>query len=134
MSNPGTSVTHKDPKMSNPDMTVKPEPYLSNPGTTIQPESLSYTIPAIFSLSYSRHLEEGGITSFQPHQANKTTYKQESVELVYLILCTTVGQNGYGRYCVRKLVGCAQQSVRHASSTLSLVYRSFDQPDVVGMV
>jgi hypothetical protein len=30
--------------------------------------------------------EEEEITSFQPHQADKTTYKQESGELVYLTL------------------------------------------------
>jgi hypothetical protein len=35
--------------------------------------------------------EEEEITSFQPHQAVLTTYKQESVELVYLTLGTTGG-------------------------------------------
>jgi hypothetical protein len=35
--------------------------------------------------------EEKEITSFQPHQADLTTYEQESVELVYLTLGTTVG-------------------------------------------
>jgi hypothetical protein len=35
--------------------------------------------------------EEEEITSFQPHQADLTTYKQESVELVYLTLGTTGG-------------------------------------------
>jgi hypothetical protein len=35
--------------------------------------------------------EEEEITSFQPHQADYTTYKQESVELVYLTLGMTVG-------------------------------------------
>jgi hypothetical protein len=35
--------------------------------------------------------EEEEVTSFQPHHADKTTYKQESVELVYLTLGTTVG-------------------------------------------
>jgi hypothetical protein len=35
--------------------------------------------------------EEEENTSFQPHQADQTTYKQESVELVYLTLGTTVG-------------------------------------------
>jgi hypothetical protein len=35
--------------------------------------------------------EEEEITSFQPHQADETTYKQESVELVYLTLGMTVG-------------------------------------------
>jgi hypothetical protein len=37
---------------------------------------------------------EEEITSFQPHQADYTTYKQESVELVCLTLGTMVGETG----------------------------------------
>jgi hypothetical protein len=47
------------------------------------------------------------ITIFQSHQAHWMTCILESVEVTP---DTTVGQTGYGRYRVRNLVGCAQQS------------------------
>jgi hypothetical protein len=66
---------------------------LGNPGVPLSSffhtEQFGGSAEAILGFHFVLRGEKEEITSFQPHQADWTTYEQECVELVYLTLGTT---------------------------------------------